>query len=96
MDPSSVAVVTLGSSKDMLFEGGPRPWVLEPARFFRNLTSEDGAASAWPSWARPPPGVTSSTASAPPAGPWASRSSPSPWGTSPASPTLSRPWSPPW
>ncbi|VTJ87902.1 Hypothetical predicted protein [Marmota monax] len=42
VDPSSVAVVTLGSSKDMLFEGGPRPWVLEPARFFRNLTSEDG------------------------------------------------------
>ncbi|VTJ83135.1 Hypothetical predicted protein [Marmota monax] len=42
VDPSSVAVVTLGSSKDMLFEGGPRPWVLEPAKFFRNLTSEDG------------------------------------------------------
>ncbi|KAM4799986.1 nuclear pore membrane glycoprotein 210 [Urocitellus parryii] len=42
VDPSSVALVTLGSSKDMLFEGGPRPWVLEPARFFRNVTSEDG------------------------------------------------------
>lgn len=41
MDPSSVAVVTLGSSKEMLFEGGPRPWVLEPSKFFRNVTSED-------------------------------------------------------
>uniref|UniRef100_A0A3B1IR40 Nucleoporin 210 n=1 Tax=Astyanax mexicanus TaxID=7994 RepID=A0A3B1IR40_ASTMX len=40
-DPPSVAVVTLGSSKDMLFEGGPKPWVLEPSKFFRNLTAED-------------------------------------------------------
>ncbi|XP_030623640.1 nuclear pore membrane glycoprotein 210 [Chanos chanos] len=41
VDPLSVAVVTLGSSKDMLFEGGPKPWVLEPSKFFRNLTAED-------------------------------------------------------
>ncbi|XP_051961479.1 nuclear pore membrane glycoprotein 210-like [Xyrauchen texanus] len=41
IDPVSVAVVTLGSSKDMTFEGGPRPWVLEPSKFFRNLTAED-------------------------------------------------------
>ncbi|NXX77107.1 PO210 protein, partial [Urocolius indicus] len=41
VDPSSVAVVTLGSSKDMLFEGGPRPWVQEPSKFFRNVTAED-------------------------------------------------------
>uniref|UniRef100_A0A672RXZ7 Nucleoporin 210 n=1 Tax=Sinocyclocheilus grahami TaxID=75366 RepID=A0A672RXZ7_SINGR len=41
IDPMSVAVVTLGSSKDMTFEGGPQPWVLEPSKFFRNLTAED-------------------------------------------------------
>lgn len=41
VDPSSVALVTLGSSKEMLFQGGPRPWVLEPSKFFRNITSED-------------------------------------------------------
>ncbi|KAM9342143.1 nuclear pore membrane glycoprotein 210 isoform 2-T2 [Pholidichthys leucotaenia] len=41
VDPVSVAVVTLGSSKDMLFEGGPRPWVLEPSKFFCNLSAED-------------------------------------------------------
>ncbi|MBN3325349.1 PO210 protein, partial [Atractosteus spatula] len=41
IDPVSVALVTLGSSKDMLFEGGPKPWVLEPSKFFRNLTAED-------------------------------------------------------
>lgn len=40
----SVAVVTLGSSKDMLFEGGPRPWVLEPSKFFCNLSAEDEAS----------------------------------------------------
>ncbi|KAI7793391.1 nuclear pore membrane glycoprotein 210 isoform X1 [Triplophysa rosa] len=39
IDP--VSMVTLGSSKDMTFEGGPRPWVLEPSKFFRNLTAED-------------------------------------------------------
>uniref|UniRef100_A0A8B9ZLT8 Nucleoporin 210 n=1 Tax=Anas platyrhynchos TaxID=8839 RepID=A0A8B9ZLT8_ANAPL len=38
VDPPSVALVTLGSSKDMLFEGGPRPWVQEPSKFFRNIT----------------------------------------------------------
>lgn len=41
VDPSSVALVTLGSSQELLFEGGPRPWVLEPSKFFRNVTSED-------------------------------------------------------
>ncbi|XP_043080989.1 nuclear pore membrane glycoprotein 210 [Puntigrus tetrazona] len=46
IDPVSVAVVTLGSSKDMTFEGGPRPWVLEPSRFFRNLTAEDHSSVA--------------------------------------------------
>uniref|UniRef100_A0A3Q0R3P0 Nucleoporin 210 n=1 Tax=Amphilophus citrinellus TaxID=61819 RepID=A0A3Q0R3P0_AMPCI len=44
VDPVSVAVVTLGSSKDMLFEGGPRPWVLEPSKFFCNLSAEDEAS----------------------------------------------------
>ncbi|XP_013866027.1 nuclear pore membrane glycoprotein 210 [Austrofundulus limnaeus] len=41
VDPVSVAVVTLGSSKDMLFEGGPRPWVLEPSKFFCTSRAED-------------------------------------------------------
>ncbi|XP_044066781.1 nuclear pore membrane glycoprotein 210 isoform X1 [Siniperca chuatsi] len=44
IDPVSVAVVTLGSSKEMLFEGGPRPWVLEPSKFFCNLRAEDEAS----------------------------------------------------
>uniref|UniRef100_A0A8C3UCH4 Nucleoporin 210 n=1 Tax=Catharus ustulatus TaxID=91951 RepID=A0A8C3UCH4_CATUS len=41
IDPPSVALVTLGSSKDILFEGGPRPWVQEPSKFFRNVAAED-------------------------------------------------------
>ncbi|NWX09478.1 PO210 protein, partial [Caloenas nicobarica] len=46
IDPPSVALVTLGSSKDMLFEGGPRPWVQEPSKFFRNITAEDAESVA--------------------------------------------------
>ncbi|XP_075039219.1 nuclear pore membrane glycoprotein 210 [Mixophyes fleayi] len=41
IDPSSVALVTLGSSKDMLFEGGPNPWVLEPLKFHRSVSADD-------------------------------------------------------
>ncbi|XP_043934036.1 nuclear pore membrane glycoprotein 210 isoform X1 [Protopterus annectens] len=41
VDPVSIALVSLGSSKDMLFEGGPRPWVLEPSKFFRNPSAEN-------------------------------------------------------
>nr|XP_020654120.1 nuclear pore membrane glycoprotein 210 isoform X2 [Pogona vitticeps] len=40
VDPVSVALVTLGSSKDVLFEGGPRPWVQEPSKFFRDSSAE--------------------------------------------------------
>ncbi|XP_077577964.1 nuclear pore membrane glycoprotein 210 isoform X2 [Stigmatopora nigra] len=41
IDPVAVAVVTLGSSKEMLFEGGPRPWVVEPSKFFWDLNAEN-------------------------------------------------------
>lgn len=41
MKPASVVLVTLGSSKVMLFEGGPKPWILEPSKFFQNLKAED-------------------------------------------------------
>ncbi|XP_028574807.2 nuclear pore membrane glycoprotein 210 [Podarcis muralis] len=41
VDPISAALVTLGSSKDIIFEGGPRPWVLEPSKFYRNISAED-------------------------------------------------------
>ncbi|XP_059827483.1 nuclear pore membrane glycoprotein 210-like [Hypanus sabinus] len=40
IDPVAVAMVTLTSSKEMLFEGGPRPWVLEPSGFFTELSGE--------------------------------------------------------
>lgn len=46
IDPVSVAVVTLGSSKDMLFEGGPWPWILEPSKFFCNLSCEDDTSAS--------------------------------------------------
>uniref|UniRef100_A0A8C7E6N4 Nucleoporin 210 n=1 Tax=Naja naja TaxID=35670 RepID=A0A8C7E6N4_NAJNA len=40
IDPISAALVTLGSSKDILFEGGPRPWIQEPTKFFRDTNTE--------------------------------------------------------
>ncbi|XP_078082042.1 nuclear pore membrane glycoprotein 210-like [Mustelus asterias] len=40
IDPVAVAIVTLTSSKEMLFEGGPRPWLLEPSGFFTDLSGE--------------------------------------------------------
>ncbi|XP_062356735.1 nuclear pore membrane glycoprotein 210 [Cinclus cinclus] len=46
IDPPAVALVTLGSSKDMLFEGGPMPWVQEPSKFFRNVAAEDAESIA--------------------------------------------------
>ncbi len=35
LDPETVAVVTLGSSKTVVFEGGPAAWVLDPSQFNR-------------------------------------------------------------
>ncbi len=33
VDPEAVAVVTLGASKTVVFEGGPAAWVLDPSRY---------------------------------------------------------------
>uniref|UniRef100_A0A8C3YBQ8 Nucleoporin 210 like n=1 Tax=Catagonus wagneri TaxID=51154 RepID=A0A8C3YBQ8_9CETA len=40
LNPVEVALVTWQSVKEMVFEGGPRPWVLEPSRFFLELSVE--------------------------------------------------------
>ena len=34
IDPENIAVLTLGSSKDLVFEGGPEPWVLDRSKYF--------------------------------------------------------------
>ncbi|XP_015284400.1 PREDICTED: nuclear pore membrane glycoprotein 210 [Gekko japonicus] len=44
IDPTSVALVTLGSSKEIIFEGGLKPWVQEPSKFFRNVSAADPSA----------------------------------------------------
>ncbi len=33
VDPEVIAVVTLGSSKNFVFEGGPDPWILDQSKF---------------------------------------------------------------
>ncbi|XP_054829282.1 nuclear pore membrane glycoprotein 210-like [Eublepharis macularius] len=40
VNPVELALVTWHSTKEMVFEGGPGPWVLEPSRFFIELTME--------------------------------------------------------
>ncbi|XP_022415359.1 nuclear pore membrane glycoprotein 210-like isoform X2 [Delphinapterus leucas] len=40
LNPVEVALVTWHSVKEMIFEGGPRPWILEPSRFFLELSME--------------------------------------------------------
>ena len=35
VDPKTLAVVALGSSKLFVFEGGPLPWVLDRSKFFK-------------------------------------------------------------
>ncbi|KAM6218828.1 nuclear pore membrane glycoprotein 210-like [Rhynchocyon petersi] len=40
LNPTEVALVTWKSVKEMVFEGGPHPWVLEPSRFFLELSVE--------------------------------------------------------
>ncbi|PIK54185.1 putative nuclear pore membrane glycoprotein [Apostichopus japonicus] len=40
LDPDSVAIVTPGSSKTVVFQGGPQPWVLDPTQYFERLNGE--------------------------------------------------------
>ncbi|EOA93614.1 Nuclear pore membrane glycoprotein 210-like, partial [Anas platyrhynchos] len=40
VNPVEMALVTWQAAKEMVFEGGPGPWVLEPSRFFLELTVE--------------------------------------------------------
>ncbi|XP_052800976.1 nuclear pore membrane glycoprotein 210-like [Mya arenaria] len=35
IDPEKEAVVTLGSSKEVVFSGGPQPWVLDSSKYFQ-------------------------------------------------------------
>ncbi|XP_013919450.1 PREDICTED: nuclear pore membrane glycoprotein 210-like [Thamnophis sirtalis] len=41
VNPVQLALVTWHSMKEMVFEGGPGPWVLEPSRFFLELKTDD-------------------------------------------------------
>ncbi|RUS72155.1 hypothetical protein EGW08_020082, partial [Elysia chlorotica] len=40
IDPDLEAVVALGSSKEVIFQGGPQPWVLDSSKFFQELRPE--------------------------------------------------------
>ena len=52
VNPEVIAVVTLGSSKDFVFEGGPSPWILDRSKYYdnrklvtcSNIHTEDGVS----------------------------------------------------
>ena len=44
MDPPDIAVLSLGSSYDFVFEGGPAPWVLDKSKYYQRLWAAE------PSW----------------------------------------------
>ncbi|XP_049637557.1 nuclear pore membrane glycoprotein 210-like [Suncus etruscus] len=46
LNPVEVALVTWRSVKEVVFEGGPRPWILEPSRFFLDLSVENAAKTS--------------------------------------------------
>ncbi|XP_071512100.1 nuclear pore membrane glycoprotein 210-like [Diadema antillarum] len=46
LDPESIAVVSLAASKTLVLSGGPQPWVLDPSRYYQELTAEE------PSWVK--------------------------------------------
>ena len=33
-DPTESTVLAPGSSRDLVFKGGPQPWVLDPSQYF--------------------------------------------------------------
>lgn len=35
-----MAIVTPGSAKTVVFQGGPQPWVLDPTHYFEHLNGE--------------------------------------------------------
>lgn len=45
--PQEVAVLALGASIDLAFEGGPRPWTLNPAGHYSRLTPSDISIISW-------------------------------------------------
>lgn len=36
IDPEKEAVVTIGSLKEVIFTGGPQPWVLDTSKYFQD------------------------------------------------------------
>ena len=41
VDPDDYALVTKAASRELLFEGGPQPWVLDPSTYYETLQAED-------------------------------------------------------
>ena len=42
MDPETIAVLSLGSSKVVTFHGGPLPWILDRSGYYEDTNKEEG------------------------------------------------------
>ncbi|CAC5367420.1 NUP210 [Mytilus coruscus] len=40
IDPEKEAVVTIGSLKEVIFTGGPQPWVLDTSKYYQDMSEE--------------------------------------------------------
>ncbi|XP_048780768.2 nuclear pore membrane glycoprotein 210-like isoform X2 [Ostrea edulis] len=43
VDPEKEAVVAVGSRKELIFKGGPQPWIIDSLKYFQDLTSTNSA-----------------------------------------------------
>ncbi|KAL3841492.1 hypothetical protein ACJMK2_019630 [Sinanodonta woodiana] len=43
IDPEEEALVTVGASAEVIFYGGPQPWVLDSSKYFEIMTSESSS-----------------------------------------------------
>ncbi|XP_052692934.1 nuclear pore membrane glycoprotein 210-like [Crassostrea angulata] len=43
VDPEKEAVLAVGSRKELVFRGGPQPWVIDSLKYFQDLTSTNSA-----------------------------------------------------
>ncbi|XP_062607902.1 nuclear pore membrane glycoprotein 210-like [Saccostrea cucullata] len=45
VDPEKLAVIAVGSRKELVFKGGPQPWVIDSLKYFQDLTSTNSAVT---------------------------------------------------
>lgn len=47
MDPEELALVAPASQREIVFEGGPQPWILDPSHYFQTVSPQKPDLVAW-------------------------------------------------